>query len=236
MNEEPTGQGEGSGGRVLLVDDDAALLRALAINLRSRGWAVTAAADGQSALRLAAEQEVDVVVLDLGLPDVDGLEVLRRLRAWSTTPVVVLTARHSRQQTIAALDAGADDYVTKPFSVDELLARLRAAARRAAPDPGTPVVVAGALEVDLAGKRVLRDGVEVRLTPTEWSMLEVLVRHRGQLVPSRRLLQEVWGPAYRTESNYLRVFAAQLRRKLEDDPSRPVHIVTRPGQGYVFQV
>lgn len=234
MNEEPTDQG--SGGRVLLVDDDAALLRALAINLRSRGWAVTAAADGQSALRLAAEQEVDVVVLDLGLPDVDGLEVLRRLRAWSTTPVVVLTARHSRQQTIAALDAGADDYVTKPFSVDELLARLRAAARRAAPDPGTPVVVAGALEVDLAGKRVLRDGVEVRLTPTEWSMLEVLVRHRGQLVPSRRLLQEVWGPAYRTESNYLRVFAAQLRRKLEDDPSRPVHIVTRPGQGYVFQV
>ena len=236
MNEEPTDQGEGSGGRVLLVDDDAALLRALAINLRSRGWVVTAAADGQSALRLAAEQEVDVVVLDLGLPDVDGLEVLRRLRAWSTTPVVVLTARHSRQQTIAALDAGADDYVTKPFSVDELLARLRAAARRAAPDPGTPVVAAGALEVDLAGKRVLRDGVEVRLTPTEWSMLEVLVRHRGQLVPSRRLLQEVWGPAYRTESNYLRVFAAQLRRKLEDDPSRPVHIVTRPGQGYVFQV
>lgn len=236
MNEEGADQGDAPGRRVLLVDDDAALLRALAINLRSRGWVVTGAADGQSALRLAAEQEVDVVVLDLGLPDLDGLEVLRRLRAWSTTPVVVLTARHSRQQTIAALDAGADDYVTKPFSVDELLARLRAAARRAAPDPGTPVVVAGALEVDLAGKRVRRDGVEVRLTPTEWSMLEVLVRHRGQLVPSRRLLQEVWGPAYRTESNYLRVFAAQLRRKLEDDPSRPVHILTRPGQGYVFQV
>lgn len=235
MNRDPTDHPGLAARRVLLVDDDAALLRALAINLRSRGWAVTSAADGRSALRLAAEHEVDVVVLDLGLPDVDGLEVLRRLRAWSTTPVVVLTARHSRQQAIAALDAGADDYVTKPFSVDELLARLRAAARRAAPDPGTPVVVAGALEVDLAGKRVHRDGVEVRLTPTEWSMLEVLVRHRGQLVPSRRLLQEVWGPAYRTESNYLRVFAAQLRRKLEDDPSNPVHILTRPGQGYVFE-
>ena len=221
--------------RVLLVDDDAPLLRALAINLRSRGWAVTTSSDGRSALERAADSRPDVIVLDLGLPDIDGQEVITRLRVWSSTPIVVLTARHSRQQTVAALDAGADDYVTKPFSVDELLARIRAAARRSAPEDNAAVVEAGALQVDLARKKVHRSGAEVRLTPTEWALLEVLVRNRGHLVGTTALLQEVWGPAYGTETNYLRVYVAQLRRKLEDDPSTPRHLITRPAQGYVFE-
>ena len=221
--------------RVLLVDDDAPLLRALTINLRSRGWAVTTASDGRSALERAADSRPDVIVLDLGLPDIDGQEVITRLRVWSTTPIVVLTARHSRQQTVAALDAGADDYVTKPFSVDELLARIRAAARRSSPEDNAAVVEAGALQVDLARKKVYRCEAEVRLTPTEWALLEVLVRNRGHLVGTTTLLQEVWGPAYGTETNYLRVYVAQLRRKLEDDPSTPRHLITRPAQGYVFE-
>lgn len=221
--------------RVLLVDDDAPLLRALAINLRSRGWAVTTSSDGRSALERAADSRPDVIVLDLGLPDIDGQEVITRLRAWSTTPIVVLTARHSRQQTVAALDAGADDYVTKPFSVEELLARIRAAARRSSTEDNAAVVQAGDLLVDLARKKVHRSGTEVRLTPTEWSLLEVLVRNRGHLVGTTALLQDVWGPAYGTETNYLRVYVAQLRRKLEDDPSRPRHLITRPALGYVFE-
>ena len=221
--------------RVLLVDDDAPLLRALTINLRSRGWAVTTASDGRSALERAADSRPDVIVLDLGLPDIDGQEVITRLRVWSTTPIVVLTARQSRQQTVAALDAGADDYVTKPFSVDELLARIRAAARRSSPEDNAAVVEAGALQVDLARKKVYRCEAEVRLTPTEWALLEVLVRNRGHLVGTTTLLQEVWGPAYGTETNYLRVYVAQLRRKLEDDPSTPRHLITRPAQGYVFE-
>jgi two-component system, OmpR family, KDP operon response regulator KdpE len=224
------------GRRVLLVDDDRTLLRALAINLRTRGWEVVPANDGRSAVKLAAERRPAVVVLDLGLPDMDGLDVIAALRRWSTVPIIVLTARHSRQQTIAALDAGADDYVTKPFAVDELLARVRAAARRSTPDTGAAVVEAGTLRIDLARKRVHRAGEEVRLTGTEWSLLEALVRHRGHLVGTTELLQAVWGPAYGTETNYLRVFVAQLRRKLEEDPSVPVHIVTHPGRGYVFEV
>jgi two-component system KDP operon response regulator KdpE len=220
--------------RVLLVDDDATLLRALAITLRSRGWVTSTAADGASALEVATRTGPDVIVLDLGLPDLDGVDVLRRLRRWSSTPVVVLTARHSHEQAVAALDAGADDYVTKPFSVDELLARIRAAARRSSPGEAAPVVETGRLRIDLAGKRVHRDDVEVRLTPTEWAMLELLVRQRGRVVGAAELLRGVWGPGYGTESNYLRVYAAQLRRKLEDDPSAPVHLVTRPGRGYVF--
>ncbi|WP_250445870.1 response regulator transcription factor [Actinotalea sp. C106] len=227
---------EPSGHRVLVVDDDAALLRVLAITLRAHGWEVLTAPDGETALAAVADLSPDVVVLDLGLPDLDGQEVLARLRGWTRTPVVVLSARHGGEATIAALDAGADDYVTKPFAVDELLARLRAAVRRAEPPVGGGAVVeAGTLRVDLARKRVERHGQEVRLTPTEWSMLEVLVRQAGHLVSHQDLLHEVWGPAYGTESNYLRVYAAQLRRKLEDDPSHPVHLLTRPGRGYVFE-
>lgn len=223
--------------RVLVVDDDLVLQRALAVTLRSHGWDVATADDGATAVQRVAEAPPDVVLLDLGLPDMDGIQVIAALRTWTSTPVVVLTARHSREQTVAALDAGADDYVTKPFGVDVLLARLRAAARRSTPgERGGAVVEAGALRIDLARKRVERDGAEVRLTPTEWALLEVLVRRRGHLVGTQELLQEIWGPAYRTESNYLRVYAAHLRRKLEDDPSSPVHLVTRPGRGYVFEV
>ena len=226
------------GNRVLVVDDEPGLARALAITLRASGWDVTTAADGAGALAAAAEHLPDVVLLDLGLPDLSGIEVLTALRAWSRVPVVVLSARQHGEDKVEALDAGADDYVTKPFAMNELLARLRAAVRRsAAPADGEPAVVeAGTLRIDLARRRVLRDGSEVRLTPTEWAMLEVLVRNRGRLVPRRQLLQEVWGPAYGDETNYLRVYSAQLRRKLEDDPAAPRHIVTQPGMGYVFEV
>ncbi|WP_019137034.1 response regulator [Cellulomonas massiliensis] len=224
--------------RVLVVDDEPGLAHALAITLRASGWDVTTAADGASAIAAAAERVPDVVLLDLGLPDMSGLDVIAALRAWTRVPVVVLSARQHGEDKVEALDAGADDYVTKPFAMNELLARLRAAVRRAAApaDGEESVVTAGSLVIDLARARVLRDGVEVRLTPTEWSMLEVLVRHRGRLVPRRQLLQEVWGQAYSDETNYLRVYSAQLRRKLEDDPSHPRHLVTQPGLGYVFEV
>jgi len=226
------------GNRVLVVDDEPGLARALAITLRASGWDVTTAADGAGALAAAAEHLPDVVLLDLGLPDLSGIEVLTALRAWTRVPVVVLSARQHGEDKVEALDAGADDYVTKPFAMNELLARLRAAVRRSvAPADGEPaVVVAGDLRIDLARRRVQRAGAEVRLTPTEWAMLEVLVRNRGRLVPRRQLLQEVWGPAYGDETNYLRVYSAQLRRKLEDDPAAPRHIVTQPGMGYVFEV
>ena len=226
------------GNRVLVVDDEPGLARALAITLRASGWDVTTAADGAGALAAAAEHLPDVVLLDLGLPDISGIDVLTALRAWSRVPVVVLSARQHGEDKVEALDAGADDYVTKPFAMNELLARLRAAVRRsAAPADGESALVeAGTLSIDLARRRVLRGGTEVRLTPTEWAMLEVLVRNRGRLVPRRQLLQEVWGPAYSDETNYLRVYSAQLRRKLEDDPAAPRHIVTQPGMGYVFEV
>ncbi|RJK97575.1 response regulator [Vallicoccus soli] len=223
--------------RVLVVEDEPGLARALAINLRARGWEVVTAADGRGALEAAAAEHPDVVVLDLGLPDLDGVEVIHGLRGWSRVPVVVLSARHDSDDKVEALDAGADDYVTKPFSMDELLARLRAAVRRAAPgDADEAVVVAGALTVDLARKKVRRDGHDVRLTPTEWQLLEVLVRARGRLVGRHELLAEVWGPAYRTETHYLRVYTAQLRRKLEDDPAHPRHLLTEAGMGYRFEV
>ena len=222
---------------VLVVDDDPALLRALTINLRVRGWEPLSAVNASEAVRVAGEHKPDVIVLDLGLPDVDGIELIRIMRRSMTTPIVVLSARHGGADKVDALDAGADDYVTKPFAVEELLARLRAAVRRAAPstEEPEPVVRAGDLTIDLARRRVHRAGHEVRLTPTEWSMLEVLVRHRGHVVPSVRILQEVWGPTYRSEDNYLRVYAAQLRRKLEVDPSHPAHILTRQGHGYLFE-
>lgn len=222
---------------VLIVEDEPQIARALAINLRARGWQVHVAADGRQALQLAAQRHPDVVVLDLGLPDMDGVDVIAGLRGWTRVPIIVLSARQDSGEKVDALDAGADDYVTKPFGMDELMARLRAAVRRSAPAEGAEEssVTAGGLTVDLARKKVTRDGSDVRLTPTEWHVLEVLVRNRGRLVSQRQLLQEVWGPAYGTETNYLRVYTAQLRRKLEDDPSRPQHLITEPGMGYRFE-
>lgn len=206
--------------RVLVVDDEPQIVRALVINLKARKYEVDAAHDGASALELAAARHPDVVVLDLGLPDMDGVEVIKGLRGWTRVPIIVLSARHASDEKVEALDAGADDYVTKPFGMDELLARMRAAVRRAEPVAGEDdsLVVTDSFTVDLAAKKVNRDGTDVRLTPTEWHLLEVLVRNAGRLVSQTQLLQEVWGPAYRTETNYLRVYLAQLRRKLERDP------------------
>jgi len=222
--------------RLLVVEDDAGLARAIAINLRGRGHDVDTVSDGASALATAASQPPDLVVLDLGLPDMDGVEVILGLRGWFTAPILILSARHEQQQKVAALDAGADDYVTKPFGMDELLARVRAALRRAQPNSaGAAVVQTDAFTVDLAAHKVHVGKEEVRLTPTEWHLLEVLVRYPGQLVTHRQLLQEVWGPNYHTETNYLRLYISQLRRKLEPDPTRPRHIVTEPGVGYRFE-
>lgn len=220
--------------RILLVDDDPTLRKTLSIGLRAEGHEVLVAADGRSALQAASEDEPDLVVLDLGLPDLSGVEVLRRLRGWSRLPVVVLSARDGSSDKVQALDLGADDYVTKPFSADELLARIRAAARRAGSD--LPVVEAGSLTIDVPARQVTRDGSVVRLTPTEWGLLEVLVRHPGRLVSQRDLLHEVWGPSYERETNYLRVYVAALRKKLEEDPAEPQHLLTEPGMGYRFVV
>jgi two-component system KDP operon response regulator KdpE len=221
--------------RVLVIDDEAPILRALKINLTARKYEVSTAVDGTSGLEAMARDRPDVLILDLGLPDMDGTEVIRGVRGWTSTPIIVLSAWGQESQKVAALDAGADDYVTKPFGMDELLARLRAAVRRASPAPDEPVVAAGDFTVDLAAKRVTRGGGDVRLTPTEWQLLEVLVRNSGRLVSQRQLLHEVWGPGYETEGNYLRVFVAQLRRKLEPDPSRPRYLLTEAGRGYRFQ-
>jgi len=222
--------------RVLVVDDDRVLARALAINLKARSYEVEVALTGAEALAAAGRRLPDVVVLDLGLPDMDGVEVLQGLRGWTAVPVLVLSARSDQAEKVAALDAGADDYVTKPFGMDELLARLRAAVRRAAPaTEDLPVVVTADFTVDLVARRVTTAAGEVRLTPTEWHLLEVLVRHPGRLVSQTALLQQVWGPAYEKETHYLRVYLAQLRRKLEPDPSHPVHLVTEPGMGYRFE-
>ena len=223
--------------RVLVVDDDEALARALMINLRAHGYDVTPAVNGRSALDLAGRLRPDVVVLDLGLPDIDGIEVLEGIRGWSTMPVIVLSARSTSSEKVEALDAGADDYVTKPFGMDELLARVRAAVRRGATQTGeTPMdtLHTEAFTVDFAAHRVTRSGVVVRLTPTEWSLLEILVRNVGKMVPGRQMLAEVWGPAQQHESHYLRVYMAQLRRKLEPDPARPRYLLTEPGLGYRF--
>ncbi len=225
--------------RVLVVDDDPQILRALRINLTAHGYHVLLAPDGGAALRAAADGHPDVVVLDLGLPDMDGTDVIEGLRGWTTVPIIVLSARTDAADTVRALDAGADDYVTKPFGMAELLARLRAAVRRAAVSvvDGEPVIDAGDFRVDLAVKKVIRaNGSEVHLTPTEWGVLELLVRHRGKLVGQRELLRSVWGPNYGTESNYLRVYVAQLRRKLEPEPGRPQHLITEPGMGYRFEL
>ncbi len=222
--------------RVLVVDDEPQILRALAINLRARGYDVDLAPDGEHALTLAASRHPDVVILDLGLPGIDGVEVIRGLRGWSTVPIVVLSVREGEADKVSALDAGADDYVTKPFGMDELMARLRAALRRAAPADEEPVVETPDFTIDLGAKRVHRAGAEIRLTPTEWHLVEVLVRHRGKLVSQRQLLQEVWGPEYHDETAYLRVHMANVRRKLEPEPGRPRYFLTEPGMGYRFEM
>jgi two-component system KDP operon response regulator KdpE len=221
--------------RVLVVDDDRQLLRALQITLTARGYAVVPAATGADALAAASAKPPDVVILDLGLPDLDGVAVVEGLRGWSAAPIIVLSARHEERAKERALDAGADDYVTKPFGMDELLARVRAAARRGSAPTSGAVVTTNAFTVDLAARRVTARSGEVRLTPTEWHLLEILVRDPNRLITQQQLLQQVWGPAYRTETNYLRVHLANLRRKLEPDPTRPRYLITEPGVGYRFQ-
>ena len=231
--------------RVLVVDDEPQLLRAMRITLQARGYDVRTAATGRKALSEAAALHPDIVVLDLGLPDLDGVDVITAIRGWSAVPIIVLSGRTSGGDKVAALDAGADDYVTKPFGVEELLARIRAVTRRSSTaEDGSSTVDLGAYQVDLAGKRVYprpADGEtqppagDVRLTPTEWRLLEALIRHPGKLVSQRQLITEVWGPAYTDDTSSLRLYVNRLRRKLEPDPSRPRHLLTEPGMGYRFQ-
>ncbi|GAB3947326.1 response regulator [Micromonospora vulcania] len=223
--------------RILVVDDEPQILRALRINLRARRYDVDVADTGAGALKAAASHPPDLVVLDLGLPDIDGVEVIRGLRGWTAVPIIVLSGRAGSEDKVAALDAGADDYVTKPFGVEELLARIRAVTRRlGAPSEAVAALRIGQHTVDLADHSVRRDdGTEVKLTPTQWSVLEKLLRHPGKLVSQRQLLQDVWGPEYQNETNYLRQYLAQLRRKLEDDPARPRHLITEPGMGYRYR-
>jgi two-component system KDP operon response regulator KdpE len=241
--------------RVLIVDDEPAMLRALRINLRARSYDVTAAPTGRAALAEAARRPPDAVILDLGLPDVHGVEVIRELRTWSRAPIIVLSGRTGSGDKIGALDAGADDYVTKPFSMEELLARLRAVLRRDEPARPASQVTIGHHRIDLIAHTVTDDLVPdgpvpdgpvtdgpvtdgpgaVRLTPTEWRLLELLLRSPGRLVGSRLLLTEVWGPGFEHSTHYLRFHMARLRRKLEEDPARPRHLLTEPGMGYRYQ-
>jgi two-component system, OmpR family, KDP operon response regulator KdpE len=230
--------------RVLIIEDEPALLRALSIDLRARGHEVVTAARGRDGLEQARQWIPDAVLLDLGLPDLDGTDVIRELRQWSSVPVIVLSGRSAAQDKIMALDAGADDYVTKPFAMEELLARLRAALRREDASRPASLVTIGHAEVNLASHTVAKhyeaDGQgpsaeAVHLTPTEWRLLEVLLRSPGQLVASGRLLAQVWGPGFEHNAHYLRFHMARLRRKLEDDPPRPRHLLTEPGMGYRYQ-
>ena len=223
--------------RLLIVEDEPALRRALTINLKARHYEVEAVGTGTAALKAAAATPPDLAIIDLGLPDLDGVEVIAGLRGWSTVPIIVLSARDSQAQKVRALDAGADDYVTKPFGMDELVARVRAALRRADVHelPVDPVVTTAAFTLDLAAKRARRGETDVRLTPTEWHLVEALLRRPGTLVSGAQLLAEVWGPGYEKETNYLRVYFAQLRRKLEESPSHPRYFITEPGVGYRFE-
>jgi two-component system, OmpR family, KDP operon response regulator KdpE len=224
--------------RILVVDDEPQILRGLRTNLVARGYEVDTAADGETALDIAARDRPDVVILDLGLPGIDGVEVIRGLRTWTAVPIIVLSAREQESEKVAALDAGADDYVTKPFGMGELLARVRASERRQAitADDERAVVETADFTVDMAAKKVVAaDGSAVRLTPTEWHLVEILVRNPGKLVSQGQLLHEVWGPRYEEETNYLRVYMAQIRRKLEPDPAAPKHFITEPGMGYRFE-
>ena len=231
--------------RVLVVDDEPQLMRALRINLSARRYEVVVAADGAAALEAASRHLPDLVILDLGLPDMDGTEVIAGLRGWTRVPILVLSGRTDAFDKVEALDAGADDYVTKPFSMEELMARLRALQRRAEADAaaiaGEPTVLIGHFSIDLSAKTVLRRAdapvsapKTVHLTKTEWAVLEVLVRNPGRLVSGKQILQQVWGPAYESETNYLRFYMAKLRQKLEPEPSHPRQLITEPGMGYRF--
>ena len=222
-------------GAILIVDDEPQIRKALRVNLEARGFVTSAAATAHEALALAASSHPDVIVLDLGLPDLDGIEVIHGVRGWTSVPIIVLSARDEEAAKVAALDAGADDYVTKPFGMDELLARVRAALRRRQPDADSAMVTTPDFTVDLASKRIQRSDGPVHLTPTEWHILELLVRNRGRLVSQRQLLHEVWGPQYDRETNYLRLYLAQLRRKLEPTPGSPRYFITEPGMGYRFE-
>jgi two-component system KDP operon response regulator KdpE len=217
--------------RILVVDDEPQFLRALSTNLRGAGYEVTTAATAADALSAAALTPPDAVVLDLVLPDASGTEVCRELRTWSTAPILLVSAVGDEGEKIAALDAGADDYVTKPFAVGELLARLRAALRRAGP-PGKPLIEIGDLRIDLEKSLVTKEGALVRLTPHEYRILRFLAQNEGKLLTHRAILREVWGPSYGAESNYLHVYVSQLRRKIETDPTRPRYLLTEPGAGY----
>jgi two-component system KDP operon response regulator KdpE len=222
--------------RILVVDDEPQIRSALDVNLRARGYAVDLAENGERALHLAAAHHPDLVLLDLGLPGIDGIEVVRGLRGWTTVPIIILSVREAEADKVAALDAGADDYVSKPFGMNELLARLRATLRRHQPEPEQPIIRTDAFVVDLVARRVMVGDNEVRLTPTEWAILEHLVRNPGRLVTQRQLLQQVWGPQYEHETNYLRVHLAAIRKKLEPMPGQPRYFITEPGMGYRFEV
>jgi two-component system KDP operon response regulator KdpE len=219
---------------VLIADDDPQILRALRITLGARGYEVTTAADGRAALDAATRTRPDLVVLDLGMPGLSGIEVIQALRGWTTVPILVVSGRTESWDKVEALDAGADDYVTKPFAADELLARIRALSRRQATATDEPVVTFGDVVVDLGARVATRAGSTVRLTPTEWRLLEVLVRHPGRLVTREALLTEVWGPQYTSDTGYLRLYLSQLRKKLEPEPSAPRFLITESGMGYRF--
>lgn len=220
--------------RALVVDDEPQIVRALRINLNVRGFEVVSAATGGEALRVAANFHPDIVILDLGLPDIDGIDVIAGLRGWTDVPILVLSARTDSADTVEALDAGADDFVTKPFGMDELLARLRAALRRGPQSVADPIVETADFTVDLAAKTVVRQAENVHLTRTEWGVLELLVRNEGKLVSQKEILRTVWGPGHERETHYLRIYLGQLRQKLERDPAAPVHLITETGMGYRF--
>ena len=221
--------------RILVVDDEAQIRKALDVNLRTLGYDIDLAGSGEEALACASAHKPDLVLLDLGLPGIDGLDVIRGLRGWTDVPIIVLSAREDDVSKVAALDAGADDYVTKPFSISELMARVRASLRRHSPAPEEPIVETADFTIDLANKKVTREGVLVHLTPTEWAIVEYLVRNAGRLVTQRQLLQRVWGPQYEHETNYLRVHFAAIRRKLEPHPAQPRYFLTEPGIGHRFE-
>jgi two-component system KDP operon response regulator KdpE len=225
--------------RVLVVDDEPQIVRTLQINLRARQFEVHTAATGTDALRAAAQCPPDVVILDLGLPDLEGVDVIEGLRGWTSAPIIVLSGRTGSADKVQALDVGADDYVTKPFDIEELLARIRAVTRRTHSADAEPRVTLGAVTIDLAARRVTKTvngtTADIRLTPTEWHLIEVLLRHPGKLLTQRQLLTEVWGPGYADAPGNLRVYMTQLRRKLEPDPARPRYLLTEPGMGYRYQ-
>ncbi|WP_217582860.1 response regulator [Microbacterium sp. GbtcB4] len=218
--------------KLLIADDDPQMVRALRITLAAHGYEVVVAADGAAAIAAAAQTHPDLIMLDLGMPRLDGIEVIQALRGWTSVPIIVVSGRTGSADKVEALDAGADDFVTKPFQVDELLARLRALSRRAVAANGESVVAFGDVVVDLATKTVTRAGTRVHLTPTEWGMLEHLARHPGALVTRQDLLKEIWGSAQVSDSGYLRLYMSQLRKKLEREPSAPVHLLTESGMGY----